>query len=306
VNGVCGASRLLGCYHLWPQVIPAPSTESVELRLGDEYIVMGTDGLWKNITYEQIVHDVRSIADPIRAAKRLRDLAVGHGCTKDLSVIVVKLNIDRGPPAHTVLELNKLTTISGSESESSSEEEESDDDDSGDDNEVTNIDDLISDSEDETDDQYVKASELATVGNGNIDQLILDAIQAPPMSDTPPLQSTNFDDLPLTDDSLDDLSPPVADSAPSDLPGLIQQAHGVMTQLDELSYVAQTLPKEASKSRKSSKGSVGFGIAETNFETTQVSCKCTHNHALALVHYNIYVLVFKISDYDCMVVKIMI
>ena len=272
MNGVCGASRLLGCYHLWPQVIPAPSTESVELRVGDEYVVMGTDGLWKNMTYEQIIHNVQSIADPIRASKRLRDLAVAHGCTTDVSVIIVKLNIDRDPPKHSVLELKNLTPV---------DDDMSSDEDDDDDNEVTNIDDLISDSDDEEEEESEddadaggRMTELAAGYSGNIDQLILDAVRAPPGAESntsPMVQSTNFDDLPLTDESLDTPSPPVADSAPQDLPGLIQKTKEVMSQLEEMSYVAQTLPKDASKSRKSSKGSTGYGIAETNFETTQVT-----------------------------------
>ncbi len=266
MNGVCGASRLLGCYYLWPQVIPAPSTESVELIVGDEYIIMGTDSLWKYMTYEQIIYNVRSIADPIHAAKRLRDLTVAHGCTSDVSVVVVKLNIDRGSLTHNVLELNKLTSLDASDSSESDTDTEEEEDEG-----VTNIDDILSDSEgeDETSGTKNMVTELASGYSGNLDQMILDAIRSPPTSTTlPTVHSTNFDDLPLTDESLSTPSPLTADSTAQDLHKIIQQQNDVMSQLDEMSYVAQTLPKDNSKSRRSSNG---IGIAETNFETTQVN-----------------------------------
>ncbi len=254
---------------MWPQVIPAPSTESVELRIEDEYIVMGTDSLWKHMTYEQIIHNVRSIADPIRASKRIRDLAVAHGCTSNVSVIVVKLNIDRGPLTHNVLDLKKLTSVDASDSS----EEETDEEEEG----VTNIDDIISDSEGENDDApqtQAQVTELASGYDGNIDQMILDAIRSPPTASTlPTVHSTNFDDLPLTDESMSTPSPPITDSTAQDLPKLVQQQKDILSQLEEMSYAAQTLPKDNSKSRKSSKVSTGhgIGIAETNFETTQVT-----------------------------------
>lgn len=238
-------------------MIPAPSTESVELRVGDEYIIMGTDSLWKFVTYEQIIHDVRSIADPIRASKRLRDLAVSHGCAADVSVIVVKLNIDRGPPAHSVLELEKLTRVDDHDSSS-----EDDDEEIG----VTNIDDILSDSEGE--DVVDTQGKPATGYTGDLDQLILGAIQAPPSVNTPPtVHSTNFDELTLTDNSSGNSTPTAADLKSQDFSNLARQHKEMVSRLEEISDVAQTLPKHASKSRKSRQGS----RIETNFETTQVS-----------------------------------
>ena len=226
---------------------------------------MGTDSLWKYMSYEQIVYDIRSISDPIRASKRLRDMAVAHGCSTDVSVVVIKLNIDRGPPAHSALSLKQEETLSASESE----EEE--------DNEITNIDDLLSDIEEEEEEvreDRLPTTELNMSSPSDIDQLILDAVRTPPTSPSQPtVHSTNFDDLPLTDESPTSPSPVAIDSVVSDLPGLVQQQKEMSAQLDQMSYVAQTLPKYASKSRKGSKGSAqnaGFAITETSFEQTQV------------------------------------
>ena len=139
VNGVSSVSRLLGCYHLWPQVIPAPSTESVELRQEDSYIVIATDGLWKHLPYEQVVHQTQLITDPIQASKCLRDLAVAQGCQTDISVVVIKLNIGSAVPARPEKKLKPQKTIL--EPEESEDEEE--------DIAITNIDDVITDSEEE-------------------------------------------------------------------------------------------------------------------------------------------------------------
>lgn len=255
-------SRLIGCYHLWPQVIPSPSTESVELRDDDEYIVIGTDGLWKNLTYEQIVHEVRSISDPIQASKRLRDLAVAQGCNSDISVIVVKLKIDRIPHPRSVLKPQPLKVIP----EPQVEEEDED-------VKVTNIDDDLTEEEEEEEEGQVEESE-------ELDKLVLSAIKSPLAdSSQPTMESTNFDDFPFTDDS-----PSAVDSALSGLSGQatlqaeVPPSYRYMPPppISEDDYVAQTLPKDASKSRKNSgkgvKVNSGFAILpETSFEQTQVS-----------------------------------
>ena len=269
MNGVCGASRLVGCYHLWPQVIPAPSTESVELRIGDEHIVMATDGLWKFVSYEQIVHEVRRISDPIRSAKRLRDLAVAHGCNTDVSVIVIKLNIDRGPPAHSSLPTKTLKTIQ--EPDSESEEE--------DDLELTNIDDILSDNEEDP----PAGNKVVTVTalQADLDRRVLSAVVTPPTSpEHPTVESTNIDDL-VIDDISPLQTPAQFESAASTLPTRGAKAkaggsHPTDVHASERQptpdgdYVAQTLPKDASASRRNSKLNAGFAILETSFEQTQV------------------------------------
>ena len=257
MNGVCAVSRLIGCYHLWPQVIPSPSTESVELRDDDEYIVVGTDGLWKSLTYEQVVHEVRSISDPIQASKRLRDLAVAQGCDSDISVIVVKLKIDRLTHPRSVIKPKPLQVIHEPDLEEADEEVK-----------VTNIDDDITDSEDDR--STVKEHE-------DLDKLVLSAIKSPLTdSSRPTMESTNFDDLPFTDDS-----PSAVNSAISGLSGQAEiQVEKVPylykpPPMEETDYVAQTLPKDASKFRKNSGKGIpvnsGFAILpETSFEQTQV------------------------------------
>ena len=283
VNGVSSVSRLLGCYHLWPQVIPAPSTESVELRSEDSYIVIATDGLWKHLPYEQVVHQVQLISDPIQASKCLRDLAIAQGCQSDISVVVVKLNIGSAVPAQPEKKLKPQKTIVEPE-ESESEEEDA---------AITNIDDVITDSEEEGEgddgEQIPTQKEGGAVDrsaamvvdmdeNSELDQLVLSAVHSPTISPFQPrMKSTNFDDIMEEDESyLDPTSPMGGVSTQSDLPHYATN-HVVML-MPEMEYEAQTLPTTTKQRKNSQEVPVNGGyaiLAETSFEQTQVRKTCT-------------------------------
>ena len=284
VNGVSSVSRLLGCYHLWPQVIPAPSTESVELRREDSYIVIATDGLWKHLPYEQVIHQVQLISDPIQASKCLRDLAIAQGCQTDISVVVVKLNIGSAVPAQPERMLKTQKTILDEPEEESEDEEE--------DAAITNIDDVITDSEEEDGGQTptqdgeggggVDRSVALVEGmdeNSELDQLVLSAVHSPTASPFKPrMHSTNFDDIMEEDDPyLDPSIPPTATgggiptSTQSDLPHHAMN-HNVVA-MPEMEYEAQTLPTTTKQRKNSHEVPVNGGyaiLAETSFEQTQV------------------------------------
>lgn len=276
MNGVCGASRLLGVYHLWPQIIPIPSTESVDLRTEDEYVVIATDSLWKHINYDQITYEVKSVSDPIQAAKRLCDLAVAYGCSTDVSVLVVKLNIDRDPSVISSTNLQRQAILSAAAAPLEAAEE--------DDPVVTNIDDPISEEEEEMegDTESHPLPALPTAPNqDNMDRLVLDAIIGSPLTgqaqDQPTMQSTNFDDLPLTDESPSEPFTPMGgtestlprqvarDQRPPYPIQQVQQMQQLQQQM-EMDYEAQTMPKRAQAARKNS----GLTHLETSFEQTQV------------------------------------
>lgn len=245
----------------------------------DEYIIIATDSLWKHVTYDQVVHETKSISDPIQAAKRLRDLAVAHGSHVDVSVIVIKLKIDKDPPVLRKSGMEVPETVS----ESNSEEE---DEELG----VTNIDDAISDmDEGENEEEDVESGRIPITAlpmeattQDDIDRMVLGAITSPlgmesEIKGDQMMQSTNLDDLPLSDDdSPESPSPPVADSTMSDLQNQVvssqspqqgkQMSHSIYKQQIEMEYEAQTLPKIASQVKKST----GFTDLETSFEQTQV------------------------------------
>ena len=268
MNGVCGASRLIGCYHLWPQVVPAPSTESVELMVGDEFVVLGTDSLWKFVTHEQAVLEVQNFSSPAQAARRLRDLAVAHGCSTDVSVIVIKLNVFGTAPERKV-KVRALRTIP--------EPVVSEDDDYG--VEFTNIDDLLSDVDEEPSatpgtTRPVKITKLADKPDvkpvskrpgplqqdftaDDLDRLVLSAVITPPSSpQAPTVKTTNIDDL-IFDNSPSDLDSVIAnlEATHASVNGRTKPAPrkshrprpspSSSRQQPEESYPSKTLPKEA-------------------------------------------------------------
>ncbi len=218
MNGVCGTTRLLGCYHLWPQVIPSPYTESVEIIRGDEYIVLGTDSLWKFVSYDEVVHEVQKFSDPIPAAKHLRDLAIAHGCGRDVSVVVIKLNLFNADQKIIKLRAQKVVTEPEDDEEEDEDEEEEEDEEEDEDVEFTNIDDILSDTEDDPspppasnwgrgqrsrgDEQTERREQRVEVSPlDDLDKLVLSAVSTPSSSPhVPSVESTNIDDL-LLDDS---------------------------------------------------------------------------------------------------------
>ena len=201
VNGVCSTSRLIGCYHLGPEVIPTPSTESVALRPGDEFVVIGSDSLWRYVSHELAVLTVRRIAHSGSSARKLRDLAVAHGCKTDVSVIVVQLNIPEG------VEPDESLVHSDGEHKNFVPELESDEN-GVEDVAFTNIDDILSDSEDDVEERHestwngVKLRKKRDVEpqtertESDIDRMILSAVSSPPTSPvSPEMKSTNIDEI---------------------------------------------------------------------------------------------------------------
>jgi PH domain/leucine-rich repeat-containing protein phosphatase len=94
VNGMSLPTRLLGCSYLSPWVIPCPSVRSIPLTPEDEFLIIACGGLWRCVSYNQAVVETRRQPNPVAAAKRLRDLARSYGSTGNISVIVVRLNLE--------------------------------------------------------------------------------------------------------------------------------------------------------------------------------------------------------------------
>ncbi|KAL5466748.1 hypothetical protein EMCRGX_G030897 [Ephydatia muelleri] len=140
VNSCCATSRLLGCYHLAPQVIPAPSFSSLELVSADDYIVIGSDSFWKHLTHEQVLDELGKYPVPNEAAKRLRDVAVSYGCRGNVSILIVKLALGNRRQS-----TNLAAGVVPSSPKIAEVGEEVDEDEL----EITNIDDLLSDIEEE-------------------------------------------------------------------------------------------------------------------------------------------------------------
>ena len=138
VNNCSSTPRLIGCYHLAPQVIPAPSASSVELTSADDFIVIGSDSLWRHLTHQQVLEELQRCPVPTEAAKRLRDVAVSYGCRGDVSILVVKLLLGNQRHSGSILDIKPVLSPPAQMTEDGEE-----------DLEITNIDDLLSDIEEE-------------------------------------------------------------------------------------------------------------------------------------------------------------
>ena len=174
VNGVCGVSRLLGCYYLYPQVIPLPSTKSVTLPPYTNFLIIGTHGLWKYMTQKEIYKCIRSFRDPDICSKRLADLAVASGCPLDVSVIVAKIVLGEDLADSK----NVIPTLDLESSFQIIEEDEEEDEGLEDDvNTMTNIDDILEDSFTDNiapvaDQSYLESEGLHVISPDQLDALV--------------------------------------------------------------------------------------------------------------------------------------
>lgn len=91
VSGVTYNTRLVGCSYLYPHVIPEPHVSSTALTPDDTLVIVANQGLWQYVTYDEAVHEVKDVPDPVVAAKRLQDLAQGYGSRENIAVLVVRL-----------------------------------------------------------------------------------------------------------------------------------------------------------------------------------------------------------------------
>ena len=111
VNAVSKSSRLIGCYHHHPHVIPLPSTTSLHLTEDDEFLVIANAPFWACITHREAVNQVRNIADSKMAASKLRDLALAYGSKEEISVIVVRFLNSRFVPQYRKLATSQHSDV---------------------------------------------------------------------------------------------------------------------------------------------------------------------------------------------------
>ena len=185
MNGVCGVSRLLGCYYLHPQVIPLPHTKSIpSLPSNSSYIILGSHGLLKFLTHKEIIKMSKSSLEPNQFARQLADMAVGCGCPLDVSVVVVKLDmssvrLSRGDVGDGN---NRVSTVSGDHDIVFLEAEgyESEEEELGEGEEITNIDDIMEEAFNEDDtlpmasNSALESEGLRSISPDQLDALIQD------------------------------------------------------------------------------------------------------------------------------------
>ncbi|KAL8999220.1 MAG: hypothetical protein Q9169_001885 [Polycauliona sp. 2 TL-2023] len=90
LNDVLDVSRAFGYIQMMPAIMAAPDIVQITLREQDEMIIIASRELWDYMTPDVVVDVARSErGDLMRAAQKLRDLAMAFGATGKIMVMVV-------------------------------------------------------------------------------------------------------------------------------------------------------------------------------------------------------------------------
>ena len=93
LNDVLGVSRAFGYIQMMPAVMAAPSVIQITLRELDEMILIASRELWDYVTPDVVVDVARSErGDLMRAAQKLRDLAMAFGASGKIMVMMIRVS----------------------------------------------------------------------------------------------------------------------------------------------------------------------------------------------------------------------
>lgn len=92
LDGTLQVSRGAGFFDYLPHTHSGPSISTYPLSGNDDVLVMGTRVLWDFVSYDLAVDILRQAKeDPMIAAQKLRDYAIGYGATDKISVNVISI-----------------------------------------------------------------------------------------------------------------------------------------------------------------------------------------------------------------------
>ena len=90
LNEVLEVSRAFGYIQMMPAVMAAPNVDHITLKESDEMILIASKELWDFMSLEMVVDVARSErGDLMRAAQKLRDLAMAFGATSKIMVQMI-------------------------------------------------------------------------------------------------------------------------------------------------------------------------------------------------------------------------
>ncbi|GAV27958.1 Putative adenylate cyclase [Pichia membranifaciens] len=93
LDGVADVSRAVGFFKLIPHINAKPSIHKFKLTQNEEMIAIGTNEVWKRVSFELAADIIRQEkSNPIGAAEKLRDFAISYGA-KDKKVTAVVLSL---------------------------------------------------------------------------------------------------------------------------------------------------------------------------------------------------------------------
>jgi protein phosphatase 1L len=108
VQGILAVSRALGDPHLKPYVIAEPRIIEGYLGKENDYAVLACDGVWDVLTPEDVILEIRRLADPQKGADGVVKKALDQGSTDNITVIVIDL---RGYTARMMRDAMEITAI---------------------------------------------------------------------------------------------------------------------------------------------------------------------------------------------------
>ncbi|KAI9835308.1 MAG: hypothetical protein M1819_002452 [Sarea resinae] len=90
LNDVLDVSRAFGYIDMMPAVMAAPEVSRITIKEQDEMILLASKELWEYITPDVVVDVARQErGDLMRAAQKLRDLAIAFGATGKIMVMMI-------------------------------------------------------------------------------------------------------------------------------------------------------------------------------------------------------------------------
>ncbi|KAK4181015.1 phosphatase 2C-domain-containing protein [Triangularia setosa] len=93
LNDLLEVSRAFGYLDLMPAVQSAPNIERHTIGDQDEMILIATREVWEYLPKDVLVDVTRSVRqDPMRAAQKVRDLAMAYGCSNKIMVMMLSVH----------------------------------------------------------------------------------------------------------------------------------------------------------------------------------------------------------------------
>jgi serine/threonine protein phosphatase PrpC len=97
VNGTLALARAIGDGHLGEAVSCVPYIKKLDRKDG-MMLILACDGVWDVMTDQEAADFVIQIANPLEAAKAIKDEALNRGSTDNVSVMVVNLTPKKEVP----------------------------------------------------------------------------------------------------------------------------------------------------------------------------------------------------------------
>eukprot|EP00947_MAST-08B_sp_MAST-8B-sp1_P003950 g3950.t1 len=95
VDGMLAISRAVGDYYLKPYVTGEPELKTVARAPADRFVVLASDGLWDEVTAEEVGATLLK-EHALAAAPALVRLAYDRGSEDNISIVVVPLGVSSG------------------------------------------------------------------------------------------------------------------------------------------------------------------------------------------------------------------